>query len=87
MVEKEMEKEDGMEMEDEEGGKDWEAECAAQDLLRAEKVKKDPELLAKALKLLGEQKATITSLEQLKAVASKKMLAKKEPKVEDESES
>lgn len=87
MVEKEMEKEEYMEKEDMEEGKDWDAECAAQDLLRAEKVKKDPELLAKALKILGEQKKTITSIEQLKAIRNEKMVAKKEPKVEDESES
>jgi hypothetical protein len=71
-----------MEMEMDE--KDYEAECAAKDLLRAEEVKKNPELLKKAMQILGKQKEAITSLEELKAYANKKMMEKPEAEEEDE---
>ncbi len=47
--------------------KDYEVECAANDLLRAEEVKANKDLHKKALAHLGKKKAAIESIEDLKA--------------------
>lgn len=81
MKDKEMEKEEGEEMENEEESegpsKDYEVECAAQDLLRAEKVKKDKVLYEKALAKLNEQKQMIESIDDLKSLYKKKVMEEK----------
>lgn len=73
---KEMEMEVEMEDEKEGGIMDHEVECAAQDLLRAEKIKQNPELFKKAKEFLASEKKTIdaiTSIEDLKKIRNKKM--------------
>lgn len=76
-MEKEVEEKESEEMEAPEvADKNWEVECAAQDLLRAEKVKQNPELLKKAMAHLEEQKKaidSITSIDDLKKVRNEKM--------------
>jgi phage tail tube protein FII len=72
----EVEVESGMEKEDKEI--EWKVECAAQDLLRAEKVKEDKELYMKAIQHLGKQKKTIESIEDIKALYKKKLGEEKE---------
>ena len=57
------------------GDKDWKVECAAQDLLRAEKVKQDPELYKKAQEYLVKEKKAIdavTSIDDIKKIRNDK---------------
>lgn len=80
MKEKDMEMEDEMEMEGPESEKemgDMEVECAAQDLLRAEKVKADPKLYEKALAKLNDQKKMIESIDDIKSIYKKKLAEEK----------
>ena len=72
MIEKEMDDEMENESESPKSEKDWEAECAAQDLMRAQMVKEKPELYKKALAHLQKQKKAIESIDDLKALKNKK---------------
>lgn len=74
-----------MEMEE----KEYSAECDARCLMDAEDIKKDPERLGAAMAILKKQKATISSLEQLKKVASERVqeLNKSETPESEEEES
>lgn len=76
MSEKEYEGEE-MEMEEGKGPKDFEVECAAQDLLRAEKVKVDKKLYEKALAQLNKQKDMIESIDDIKNLYKKKLAEEK----------
>ena len=49
------------------GYEDYEVDCAASDLLRAEEVKQDPELFKLAMDKLQSKKKAITSIEDLRA--------------------
>ncbi len=79
MKEKEYEMEDG-EMEMEEGSKDksWQAECDANDLMRAAEIKGDKARYDAALVLLQKKKAAIESIADLKAARNKSFMKGKE---------
>lgn len=86
-------KEEGEEMDEEEGGEseesgeseeegeedesDWKAQCDANDLLRAAEIKADPMRMKAALEILGQKKKAIDSMEELMAVRKEKMMEKK----------
>lgn len=75
----EMEMESESEGEDEGedmGGKDWKAECDANDLLRAAEIKADPARMKAAMSILDKKKAAIESMDDLMAVRKSKMLEK-----------
>lgn len=82
MEEKESEgKESEGEEEGEEYGEkdesDWQANCDANDLLRAAEIKADPARMKAALEILGQKKKAIDSMEELMAVRKDKMMEKK----------
>jgi hypothetical protein len=56
--------------------KDYEVECAANDLLRAQEVKANPELYKKALAHLQKKKSAIESIADLKELRNKMMMEK-----------
>ncbi len=58
--------------------KDYEVECAANDLLRAEEIKANPELYKKALAHLQKKKSAIESIADLKELRNKMMMEPEE---------
>jgi hypothetical protein len=62
----------GVEEESEKKYDKWEVDCAVNDLLRAEEIKANPELMKLVLEKMADKKKAISSIAELRAVASKK---------------
>lgn len=78
MKEIEIEKEDKKEI------MDHEVDCAMQDIMRAEKWKKDPKMMKAVQEKLNSLTKTIGSLDDLKAAKKEAML--KKPEMDEEEE-
>lgn len=83
-MEKDIEIEVENEKEDEEMG-EWEIKNAAETILEAEKIKKDPKKWPKVKAYLNNQKETISSLAELRDIANgnKELPSKRKMKLEE----